>query len=144
MMQRDQGRAAARVRSERLSRTLVLDLLAERQAPMGAYALRDALIARLGRSVSPYSVYRIIRALEGEGRLRRVESSRGWMCADPATAGDLMLLCTGCRAIQPVSSPFEAGRLLDLGRAHGFARMRLVLEVMGLCVTCQAARASGR
>jgi len=144
MLQRNQSKSPQRARGERLSRALVLDALAGRRTPIGAYALRDALSAHLGRSVSPFSVYRIMRALEDEGRIRRVESSRGWMRVEAGVPGDLMLICSGCQAIQPVPRPSEVDRLLDLGGTHGYVRLRLVLEVVGLCAACQTARATGQ
>jgi Fur family zinc uptake transcriptional regulator len=121
----------------RVSRELVLEALATAATPTSAYDLRDLLSARLGRVVSPNSVYRILHALAEEGRALRIESSRCWILVEPTGLAELMLLCSACRSVQTIPCPPEVDRLLTLGRKRGFTTERLVLEVLGLCAGCR-------
>src|SRR5687768_14431335 len=93
--------AQCRSRAARLTpqRRRVLELVWTSHAPVGAYALLDAL-RQSGIRAQPPTVYRALEFLVSHGLVHRLESQNAFVgCISPARLhAAQFLICTKCRA----------------------------------------------
>jgi Fur family zinc uptake transcriptional regulator len=120
-------------------------ILAESARPLTAYALLARLEERLGRHLSPPTVYRALSKLSEMGAIARVESRGAFLSVDPAAARPtrMFLLCHSCGTATEIDDPAIERRLGSLASARDFAMARGVVELEGLCGDCGAAEAGG-
>ena len=125
-----------------VQRRHVLEALLASHVPASAYDVIDRL-AEHGRRPAPVSVYRALDFLVEHRFAHRIESrnayvacDRGEDCAADAT---LFLICDNCGAAGEASSDSLATLVNAETRHAGFLPRLRVLEVRGLCATCQAA-----
>jgi len=116
----------------------VLELVWGSHAPVGAYALLDALRAE-GQSAAPPTVYRALDFLMEQGLIHRVESLNAYIgCAHPeAPHTALLLLCTGCGRAAEFEDRGVDEKLRRAAAARGFAVAHQTIEVEGLCPDCR-------
>jgi Fur family transcriptional regulator, zinc uptake regulator len=116
----------------------VLELVWASHAPIGAYALLDALNAE-GHSAAPPTVYRALDFLIEQGLVHRVESLNAYLgCAQPNESHTaLLLLCSGCGRAAEFDDRAVDDRLRHAAAARGFTVARQTIEVEGLCPDCQ-------
>jgi Fur family transcriptional regulator, zinc uptake regulator len=117
---------------------LVSDIIAAAPGPLKAYAVLAELEVRLGRPVSPPTVYRALERLLRVGAIVRVESRAAFLPADPmpAPAVWVLLLCNGCGQARQIADDGLADRIRGLAAAEAFAVARGVIEIDGSCQTC--------
>jgi Fur family transcriptional regulator, zinc uptake regulator len=119
---------------------LAQTILAELQAtPKGlkAYALAKVISEKRGRIVAANSVYRALRGLEREGRVRKIVSANIYCAlADLSRQPFCLLTCNICGQIGAVPFREPGRRLKELAEAHGFTPETLVIEVIGNCAVC--------
>jgi Fur family zinc uptake transcriptional regulator len=120
-------------------RRRVLEALAERGLPLGAYDIMD-LLGRHGDRPAPISVYRALDFLVAEGFVHRLESRNAFLiCKHRHHAGEtvVFLICERCGAAAEASSP-EINRAVHAAAAgQGFEPRVPVIEVPGLCAACR-------
>lgn len=116
----------------------LLEQLRASNRPLGAYE-----IARLSRQtpspLAPNQVYRILDRLIERGAVLRIELLSAYMPAPDVPTG--LAVCKDCQTV----TAFDAATLPDgLDRfchAQGFALTKMIIEISGLCLPCQARRA---
>jgi len=118
-------------------REAVLHEIACSAQPLGAYEIAARLGRVLGKTVAPNSVYRVLDVLMACAVVRRVESLQAYCMVSPsAGSGSVLLMCEGCGAVEAVeASVIEEAVDLQTRAAH-FRTLRKVMEVTGICQTC--------
>lgn len=119
-------------------RRRVLELVWRSHAPIGAYALLEAL----GKAAPP-TVYRALDFLLAHGLIHRIETLNAFVgCAHPghAAAGQF-LLCRQCGTAAEMNDEAIERVVRAAAAAQGFEVATLTVEVKGLCPACRAASA---
>ncbi len=133
--------------SERLTplRRRVLELVVGSHRPIGAYAILDQL-KEGGRSAAPPTIYRALEFLMEQGLVHRIESLNAFIgCAHPGESHLVQfLICRSCG----MTAELDDRRLSRSHRRsatdHGFNIQSRVVELSGVCASCQSARPRGR
>lgn len=132
--------AECRRRGARLTdiRRRVLELIWQSHAPIGAYALLEAL-GRDGKPVAPPTVYRALDFLLAHNLVHRIERLNAFVgCTHPGTAhAGQFLLCTGCGAAAELDDPAIAESVAQASARLGFAITGLTVEAEGRCPACR-------
>jgi Fur family zinc uptake transcriptional regulator len=133
--------AACTGRERRLTpmRRRVLEALAQRGAPLGAYDIMD-LLGRHGDRPAPISVYRALDFLVAEGFVHRLESRNAFLiCKHRHAANEtvVFLICERCGATTEASSPELQHAVHAAAARQGFEPRVPVIEVPGLCAACR-------
>ncbi|MGE5546232.1 MAG: Fur family transcriptional regulator [Solirubrobacterales bacterium] len=133
--------AECRRRGARLTevRRRVLELVWQGHAPVGAYAVLEAL-ARDGFCAAPPTVYRALDFLLAHGLVHRIERLNAFVgCSHPGSphAGQF-LLCSECGAAAELDDPSIDAALAAAAARLGFSVARQTVEVEGLCSLCRA------
>ena len=123
-------------------RRAVFGEIASSHRAIGAYEVLDKLAAR-GERLAPISVYRALEFLTEHRFAHRIESKNAYVACDRgedcAADATLFLICDNCGAAGEASSDALAGLVNAETRRAAFLPRLRVLEVRGLCATCQAA-----
>lgn len=119
------------------------DILAASPQPLTAYALLARLEERLGRHLSPPTVYRALEQLSAMGAVARIQSRSAFLSVDPSDGRRtrVFLLCDSCGTATAISDPPMAQHLAGIASAHEFRVARGVVEIEGLCRGCGPADA---
>lgn len=135
-----------RQRGARLTelRKLVLELIWESHAPIGAYELIDKLSrAReadgdAGR-VAPPTVYRALEFLIDQGLVHRIESRNAFVgCAQPEHPHrGYFLICETCGVAHELEGGALDANLKAKARELDFEIRRITIEVAGRCPACR-------
>ena len=129
-------------------RRKVLEALLESHVPASAYDVIERLAERAERNgtarrLAPISVYRALEFLTEHRFAHRIESKNAYVACDRgedcAADATLFLICDNCGAAGEASSDALAGLVNTETRRAAFLPRLRVLEVRGLCATCQAA-----
>ncbi len=121
-------------------RRAVLESLWEANQPIGAYDLIRRLEEKLGRTLSPPTVYRALEFLLEQKFIARIETKNAFLpCTCPDEAHPcVFFICEACGSFVHVDNP-SADMLFDSEAASfGFKIARRVIEMYGECATCQA------
>jgi len=142
--------AKCAARGERLTpmQREVLGALVASHRPLGAYEILERLPPHQGRQPgrhrrpAPYTVYRALEFLCGNGFVHRIESRNAYLaCARPHAAGDLIvfLLCERCGTVGETSSPEVASGIECTARTadFDFTPKSTMIEVSGICTHCR-------
>lgn len=143
-------RAAAVYERKRLKftilRRLVLEVVAERHTPVGAYTILQVLEGRY-RKLSPISVYRALDSLSQLGIVHKLKTQNAYFVvesfrtrAKQADENRLYLICEVCKRVTEAASP-GAYQLIE--QASGSALFKIsvnTVEVSGVCERCAAQR----
>lgn len=116
----------------------VFAALAGCDRPASAYDLAEAVSALRGRRVAPNSVYRILDLFVRTNLARRVESANGYVAnAHPGCRHDcIFLICESCGQAVHIDDDRLTGSLVNAALAAGFADVRPVVEIRGICAQC--------
>lgn len=119
------------------------DILAASPQPLTAYALLARLEERLGRHLSPPTVYRVLEQLSAMGAVARIQSRNAFLSVDPSDGRRtrVFLLCDSCGTATAISDSPMAQHLAGIASAHDFRVARGVVEIEGLCRGCGPAHA---
>lgn len=122
-------------------RRQVYTLIAASERPIGAYDLLDALEPERGR-VPPTTVYRVLDFLVEHGFVHRIESKNAFLaCCDVEHPHQgQFLICEACGEAVEIPGAELAQQLAGSAPAHGFEVRRQVVELSGLCASCQQAQ----
>src|ERR1700691_672295 len=115
-----------------------LAILGESPAPLGAYAIIEALSKREGKPIAPPTVYRTLDFFLDHGFLHKIESRNVYAPCEHLghEHHGILLICERCGRTDEIESPRFDKLLRDTAASAGFAARRQVVEVEGLCESC--------
>jgi len=121
-------------------REAVFAELARHEIPASAYDIADNLSKSRGKRVAPNSVYRILDLFVRNNLANRIESANAYLVnTHPGCRHDcIFLICDDCGKATHLDDDRVTGALRDAGRDAGFADVRPVVELRGLCEDCAA------
>lgn len=116
----------------------VFAALAECEKPASAYDLAETVSSLRGKRVAPNSVYRILDLFVRTNLARRVESANAYLAnSHPGCRHDcIFLICDSCGQAIHIDDDKLTGSLINAAREAGFADVRPVVELRGLCSAC--------
>lgn len=116
----------------------VFETLAEQDRPASAYDIAEAVGQRRGKRVAANSVYRILDLFVRTNLANRVESANAYLAnTHPGCRHDcIFLICDDCGQATHLDDDRLTGALRDAGRDAGFADVRPVIELRGICEEC--------
>ena len=118
----------------------VFEALAAQERPASAYDIAEALTARRGKRVAANSVYRILDLFVRTNLANRIESANAYLVnTHPGCRHDcIFLICDDCGKATHLDDDRVTGALRAAGQDAGFADVRPVVELRGLCEDCAA------
>jgi Fur family transcriptional regulator, zinc uptake regulator len=121
-------------------REAVFAELARHDRPASAYDIADNLSRSRGKRVAPNSVYRILDLFVRSNLANRVESANAYLVnTHPGCRHDcIFLICDDCGKAMHLDDDRVTGALRAAGRDAGFADVRPVVELRGMCEDCAA------
>lgn len=119
-------------------RSDVFEALAACDRPASAYDIAEDVGRKRGKRVAANSVYRILDLFVRSNLANRIESANAYLAnSHPGCRHDcIFLICDDCGAARHLDDERVTGALRDAGRAAGFADVRPVVELRGLCDEC--------
>lgn len=116
----------------------VFEALARCDRPASAYDLAETVSALRGKRVAPNSVYRILDLFVRTNLARKVESANAYIAnSHPGCVHDcIFLICENCGQAIHLDDDTLTGALVGAARKAGFANVRPVIELRGLCTDC--------
>ena len=116
----------------------VFRALADGARPVSAYDIAEDLSARRGKRVAANSVYRILDLFVRTNLANRLESANAYLAnVHPGCRHDcIFLICDKCGQATHVDDDGLTGALRNAGQRAGFADVRPVVELRGLCNAC--------
>lgn len=121
-------------------RQSVFEELASHEKPASAYDIADNLSRSRGKRVAPNSVYRILDLFVQNNLANRIESENAYLVnTHPGCRHDcIFVICDDCGRTTHFDDDRVTGALRDAGSDAGFADVRPVIELRGLCKDCAA------
>lgn len=121
-------------------RRTVLEALWQSAQPVSAYDLLHILAVRLGRQLSPPTVYRALEFLQEQKLAFRIETINAFVpCALPDCGHTrVFFLCEDCGSSTEVGNPEIEALFATDAAALGFRIGRRVVELQGTCASCSA------
>jgi Fur family zinc uptake transcriptional regulator len=115
----------------------VFEALAARSTPASAYDIAESVGSARGRRVA---ANRILDLFVRANLARRVESANAYVAnPHPGCRHDcIFLICDSCGAATHIDDDRLTGALRDAANHAGFADVRPVVEIRGLCSRCGA------
>lgn len=116
----------------------VFEALAAQDRPASAYDIAEAVGQRRGKRVAANSVYRILDLFVRTNLANRVESANAYLAnSHPGCRHDcIFLICDDCGQAMHLDDDKLTGALRQAGRDAGFAEVRPVVELRGICQDC--------
>jgi Fur family zinc uptake transcriptional regulator len=116
----------------------VFEALAAQDRPASAYDIAEAVGNRRGKRVAANSVYRILDLFVRTNLANRVESANAYLAnTHPGCRHDcIFLICDDCGQATHIDDDKLTGALREAGRAAGYADVRPVVELRGICEEC--------
>jgi Fur family zinc uptake transcriptional regulator len=120
-------------------RRQILGIIAQAPAPLGAYAIIDALSRAQGKQVAPPTVYRTLDFFLEHGFLHKIESRNAYApCEHLGHSHDgILLICENCGRTDEVQSASLGKLLQDVAAQKGFSAQSQLVEVEGRCEMCK-------
>jgi len=119
-------------------RAEVFAALAALDRPASAYDIAEGVSAARGKRVAANSVYRILDLFVATNLARRVESANAYVAnPHPGCRHDcIFLICDACGRAVHIDDDRLTGALVTAAREAGFADVRPVVELRGVCADC--------
>ncbi len=121
---------------------LVFEFLEAADKPASAYEILDAL--REDGLRAPLQVYRALSKLIESGTVHRIESLNAFVaCKHHKCGGDevsIFMLCERCDIVTEAVDTETATALASICAARRFSGTRQMIEITGVCATCQTAQ----
>jgi Fur family zinc uptake transcriptional regulator len=116
----------------------VFAALAGYDRPASAYDIAESLSASRGKRVAANSVYRILDLFVKTNLANRIESANAYLAnSHPGCRHDcIFLICDNCGQATHFDNDKLTGALREAGYDNGFADVRPVVELRGLCDAC--------
>ena len=117
----------------------VLTVLRRRRGPLSAYDVLGEL-REANPKIAPPTIYRALAALTERGRVHRLESLNAFIACqcDRHQHASILSICDDCGTVEESVAPDLVNALSSVSGTSGFAPMRHVIEVHGLCASCGA------
>ena len=114
--------------------------LAHHGRPASAYDIAENLSVTRGKRVAANSVYRILDLFVRTNLANRIESANAYLAnTHPGCRHDcIYLICDQCGQATHLDDDRLTGALREAGHKAGFADVRPVVELRGLCNSCAA------
>lgn len=121
-------------------REAVFAELARHEIPASAYDIAENLSKSRGKRVAANSVYRILDLFVRNNLANRIESANAYLVnTHPGCRHDcIFLICDDCGKATHLDDERVTGALRAAGHDAGFADVRPVVELRGLCEDCAA------
>ena len=119
----------------------VLAILRRRCGPLSAYDILGEL--REGHpKIAPPTIYRALAALTERGCAHRIESLNAFIACqcDRHHHASILSICDDCGLVEESVAPDLLKELSGIIGKSGFAPMRHVIEVHGVCASCGPGR----
>ena len=119
-------------------RAEVFGALAAQDRPVSAYDIAEHVSNARGKRVAANSVYRILDLFVATNLARRVESANAYIAnPHPGCRHDcIFLICDTCGRTVHIDDDKLTGALVDAAHQAGFADIRPVVELRGVCADC--------
>lgn len=119
-------------------REAVFAELSQHDVPASAYDIAENLSRSRGRRVAANSVYRILDLFVRTNLANRIESANAYLVnTHPGCRHDcIFLICDDCGKATHLDDDRVTGALRAAGHDAGFADVRPVVELRGLCEDC--------
>lgn len=116
----------------------IFSALAARERPASAYDIAEDVSSLRGKRVAANSVYRILDLFVKTNLARRVESANAYVAnSHPGCRHDcIFLICDACGRVVHIDDDKLTGALVDAAHQAGFADIRPVVELRGVCDSC--------
>jgi Fur family zinc uptake transcriptional regulator len=116
----------------------VFQALVDQPRPASAYDIAEDVSKARGKRVAANSVYRILDLFVKSNLARRVESANAYVVnPHPGCRHDcIFLICDSCGKATHIDDDKLTGALVEAARHAGFADIRPVVELRGLCSEC--------
>lgn len=116
----------------------VFSALSARDRPSSAYDIAENVSALRGKRVAANSVYRILDLFVRTNLARRVESANAYIAnSHPGCRHDcIFLICDSCGKVVHIDDDKLTGALVGAAKVAGFADVRPVVELRGMCEAC--------
>ena len=121
-------------------RAAVFGALAGFDTPASAYDIAEAVSKAQGRRVAANSVYRILDLFVSSNLAMRIESANAYIAnPHPGCRHDcIFLICDTCGRTVHIDDDKLTGALVEAAHKAGFADIRPVVELRGICADCSA------
>lgn len=118
----------------------VFEALAAQDRPASAYDIAEQVGKQRGKRVAANSVYRILDLFVRTNLANRVESANAYLAnTHPGCRHDcIFVICDDCGQAMHLDDDKLTGALREAGRDAGFAEVRPVVELRGICEDCSA------
>ncbi|MEN9682628.1 MAG: hypothetical protein RLZZ427_379 [Pseudomonadota bacterium] len=119
-------------------RGAVFNALVARERPASAYDIAEDVSRLRGKRVAANSVYRILDLFVKSDLARRVESANAYIAnPHPGCRHDcIFLICDSCGKATHIDDDGLTGALVQAAKGAGFADIRPVVELRGICAGC--------
>ena len=116
----------------------VFHALMAQDRPASAYDIAEDVSKMRGKRVAANSVYRILDLFVKTNLARRVESANAYVAnPHPGCRHDcIFLICDSCGKATHIDDDKLTGALVQAARQAGFADIRPVVELRGICADC--------
>lgn len=114
--------------------------LLQRQAkPLSAYQILSKLQTGGGK-LAPPTIYRALTGLIEGGKVHRIESINAYVSCRCASHGgaSVLSICEDCGMVEEHLDAKLVGELAAVTQQSGFVPQRQVIEVHGLCGSCNS------
>ncbi len=121
----------------------VLAILRQRGDPLSAYDVLGEL-REANPKIAPPTIYRALGVLTERGRVHRLESLNAYIACqcDNHQHASILSICDDCGSVEESVAPDLLDSLAGVIGKSGFAPLRHVIEVHGLCAACGTGQAS--
>ena len=118
----------------------VLSILAAESRPVGAYELMSQIQLKMGRAMTPPTIYRTLDYLIAHRMVAKIESLKAFILSARSEdeTGQIFLICRCCGQGIESSSPELAALIENAAAAANFKIEHSTVEVSGLCQNCQS------
>ena len=122
-------------------RRSVLETLWRAEHPLGAYEIMSVLEQADGQRLSPPTVYRALEFLVEQRFISRIETKNAYVpCSHPDHPhACVFFICDRCGSSAEVENPAIEYMCDRDAEALGFHIGKRVVELQGMCATCQMA-----
>jgi Fur family zinc uptake transcriptional regulator len=111
--------------------------------PQSAYQILEKLRS-VHPKIAPPTVYRALAGLIEQGRVHRLESLNAYIACqcDSNQRASILSICNDCGAVEESDARDVLKELSSVLGKSGFAPQRHVIEVHGLCASCDREKVS--
>jgi len=118
---------------------LVFGELENASAPLSAYTILDGLRDEGVRA--PLQIYRALEKLVALGKVHKLESLNAFIACSHPHCGTHSVsafgICDKCETVFEIADDGLSATLQNLAKAHSFISNRAVIELRGICASCQ-------